>query len=256
APEHLNAPLAWFGAMCYALHIYCDFSGYSDMALGLGRIFGFHFPENFNFPYMARSIKDFWRRWHISLSTWFRDYLYVPLGGNRKGPVRTYVNLLLVFFLTGLWHGASWNFVIWGFIHGFFLIAERLFLGRWLDRLNLLGHVYTLLVVLNAWVFFNAPDLSYALHYLKIMYGLSPGGEVLKNFHYYLNTEFDLVSGIALLGSAGIFAWLGKKAENQLSLPLQFAWTGIRYTTLLASVLICSIYLLSDSYNPFIYFRF
>jgi alginate O-acetyltransferase complex protein AlgI len=163
---NLNAPLAWFGVLCYAMHIYCDFSGYSDMALGLGRIFGFHFPENFNFPYLAKSIKDFWRRWHISLSTWFRDYVYVPLGGNRKGAARTYLNLMLVFFLTGLWHGASWNFVIWGFLHGFFLILERLFLGNWLERLPGLNRIYTLFVVVNAWVFFNAKDLHYAMSYI------------------------------------------------------------------------------------------
>ncbi|HEV7229966.1 MAG TPA: MBOAT family O-acyltransferase, partial [Bacteroidia bacterium] len=201
----LDASLAWFGAFCYAMHIYCDFSGYSDMALGLGRMFGFHFPENFNFPYLARSIKEFWRRWHISLSTWFRDYVYVPLGGNRKGAARTYMNLMLVFFLTGLWHGASWNFVIWGFLHGFFLILERLFLGKWLERLPGLNLCYTLFVVLNAWVFFNAKDLHYALNYIRMMYHAIPPGIVTKNYLFYLNPEFRILSVIALLGAAGIF---------------------------------------------------
>jgi alginate O-acetyltransferase complex protein AlgI len=190
----LDASLAWFGAFCYAMHIYFDFSGYSDMALGLGRMFGFHFPENFNFPYISRSIKEFWRRWHISLSTWFRDYVYVPLGGNRKGPLRTYLNLLIVFFLTGLWHGASWNFVIWGFLHGFFLILERLFLGKWLERLPGLNLVYTLFVVVNAWVFFNAKDLDYALDYLRMMYHLTPPGIVTKNYLFYLNPEFRILT--------------------------------------------------------------
>jgi alginate O-acetyltransferase complex protein AlgI len=253
---HLNAPLAWFGALCYSLHIYCDFSGYSDMALGLGRMFGFHFPENFNFPYLARSVKDFWRRWHISLSTWFRDYLYVPLGGNRKGKIRTYINLLLVFFLTGLWHGANWTFVIWGFIHGFFLILELLFLGKRLEQLPILNHVYTLFVVVNAWVFFNAPDLHYALHYLKIMYGIQPGGNVLKDLQFYLNPEFIITFLIAVLGAAGVFSWLGTKTEQLFEHRTALIWTGIRYTALLFTLTVCSIYLLSDSYNPFIYFRF
>ncbi|MFI5151312.1 MAG: MBOAT family O-acyltransferase [Bacteroidia bacterium] len=256
APEHLNAPLAWFGAVCYALHIYCDFSGYSDMALGLGRMFGFHFLENFNFPYMARSIKDFWRRWHISLSTWFRDYLYVPLGGNRKGNVRTYLNLMLVFFLTGLWHGASWNFVVWGFIHGFFLLIERMFLGKWLERLPGLNNLYTLFIVLNAWVFFSAPDLHYALIYLKTMYGLIPEGTVVKSFHYYLNPEFYFVSLIAILGSAGLFKWIRNQAETLMKGPANLIWTGLRYSLLLTTLVVCSVYLFTDSYNPFIYFRF
>jgi alginate O-acetyltransferase complex protein AlgI len=252
----LDAPLAWFGVLCYAMHIYCDFSGYSDMALGLGKMFGFHFPENFNFPYLASSIKEFWRRWHISLSTWFRDYVYVPLGGNRKGPVRTYLNLMLVFFLTGLWHGASWNFVIWGFIHGFFLIVERLFLGKWLERLPILNQFYTLFVVINAWVFFNASDLSYATGYLRVMYGSLPAGQVSKEFLYYFNPELRIVAAFGLLGAAGVFERIGRLAIFRNRTVPSLFMSGLKYAGLLLILFICSVYLLCNSFNPFIYFRF
>ena len=226
------------------------------MALGLGRMFGFHFPENFNFPYMARSIRDFWRRWHISLSSWFRDYVYVPLGGNRKGSARTYLNLMLVFFMTGLWHGASWNFVIWGFIHGFFLIMERLFLGRWLERMPGLNLIYTLFVVLNAWVFFNATDLSYAMGYLRMMYGLTPAGEVVKNVNYYANTEIWVVTIIGVLGAGGFFDKLQRWSGPLFGTKIRLLLDGCKYATLVLVLYVCTVYLLSNSYNPFIYYRF
>lgn len=250
-----DAPLAWFGALCYTLHIYCDFSGYSDMALGLGRMFGFHFPENFNFPYLATSIKDFWRRWHISLSTWFRDYLYVPLGGNRKGPWRTYLNLLIVFFLTGLWHGASFNFIVWGFIHGAFLILERLFLGKWLERLPVVNLFYTLFVVVNAWVFFNAGNLHYAFDYLRMMYGRLPAGIVTRGIAYYLSPDFIIVSVLAVAGSFGLFRRM-KNLDGLLPAWLLNGLMPLRYASLLVILFICSICLLCNTYNPFIYFRF
>ena len=162
-PDQLDFRLAWLGAVGYALQIYFDFSGYSDMAIGLGWVFGFHFKENFDHPYAAASVKNFWRRWHISLSTWFRDYLYIPLGGNRKGRLRTYLNKLIVFFCTGLWHGASWTYVVWGLWHGAFLVAEdRLPAGRLKKPLRWLGHVYTLLVVVLGFVFFRASSLGQA----------------------------------------------------------------------------------------------
>lgn len=154
--ETLTPGVAWLGVLCYTLQIYFDFSGYSDMAIGLGRMFGFHFLENFNYPYISRSIREFWRRWHISLSSWFRDYLYIPLGGNHKGPLRTYLNLLIVFFLCGLWHGAGWNFVIWGLLHGLFLVIERLGFEKILNRCwSPLRYLYVMLVVCTGWVFFE-----------------------------------------------------------------------------------------------------
>ena len=172
-PAHeLSASVAWFGAACYALQIYFDFSGYSDMAIGLGRMFGFRIPENFNYPYVAASITEFWRRWHISLSTWFRDYLYIPLGGNRRGVGRTYLNLIVVFLLCGLWHGASWTFVVWGLFHGGFLILERLGLGRALRSASApVAHGYCLLTVTVGWVFFRAETLTHAVGYLSAMVG-------------------------------------------------------------------------------------
>src|SRR5262245_5148881 len=165
----LSAAHAWLGIVCYTLQIYFDFSGYSDMAIGLGRMFGFRFPENFRWPYVAASVQEFWRRWHISLSTWFRDYLYIPLGGNRVSPARRYRNLVTVFFLCGLWHGASWNFVIWGLWHGTFLVIERVASSGERRGRPFLSHVYTLVVVMIGWVFFRADTLSHAVAFLGAM---------------------------------------------------------------------------------------
>src|SRR5262249_35882888 len=176
----LSAAHAWLGVTCYTIQIYFDFSGYSDMAIGLGRMFGFRFPENFRWPYVATSVQDFWRRWHISLSTWFRDYLYIPLGGNRVAPGRRYRNLVIVFFLCGLWHGASWNFVVWGLWHGVFLVVERVFAtsspkqNAGAMAWTFWPRVYTLLVVMIGWVFFRAETLSGAVAFLTAMTGLAP----------------------------------------------------------------------------------
>ena len=166
-PVHeVTTSMAWLGIICYTLQVYFDFSGYSDMAIGLGRLFGFEFLENFNYPYIAESMRDFWRRWHISLSTWFRDYLYIPLGGNRGSSLRTYLNLWTVFLLCGLWHGASWNFIIWGALHGASLVIERIGWHKYLDRLwRPLRHLYTLGIVMIGWVFFRSESLSHAIHY-------------------------------------------------------------------------------------------
>ena len=178
--EFLNMPIAWLGAICYTLQIYFDFSGYSDMAIGLGKMFGFEFMENFNLPYISESITEFWRRWHISLSTWFKEYLYIPLGGNRKGKIRTYINLLIVFFATGIWHGASWNFVVWGLFNGFFLVIERIKLKELLDKnkLKFINHIYALLVIIFGWVLFRADTLKSALQYMKIM--ISPSKQLVN----------------------------------------------------------------------------
>jgi alginate O-acetyltransferase complex protein AlgI len=173
APENMTPAVAWFGVACYAMQIYFDFSGYSDMAIGLGRMLGFRFLENFNYPYIARSMTEFWRRWHISLTTWFRDYLYVPLGGNRRGPLKTYANLLTVFLLCGLWHGANWNFALWGLFHGFFLIIERA-KWNWHTPISLrpLAHVYVALVCMISWTFFRADTLANAFSLLSLMFGI------------------------------------------------------------------------------------
>jgi alginate O-acetyltransferase complex protein AlgI len=177
-PGEVGMAAAWLGITCYTLQIYFDFSGYSDMAIGLGKMFGLNFLENFNFPYISKSIQEFWRRWHISLSSWFRDYLYIPLGGNRKGPYRTYFNLFFVFLITGFWHGASWNFVVWGLFHGMFLIIERLGLGKLLAKTWApINHSYVILVAMVGWVFFRADDLPLALEYLGAMFSFSLGND-------------------------------------------------------------------------------
>ena len=186
-PEQWTAAHAWLGIVCYTLQIYFDFSGYSDMAIGLARLFGFRFPENFRYPYVATSVQDFWRRWHISLSSWFRDYVYVPLGGNRASPLRTYLNLVIVFFLCGLWHGASWSFVVWGLYHGAFLVIERLGAAAWLERRSpFLRHTYVMLVVLVGWVFFRADTMSQAGAYLAAMAGFGVGAPTPYAVAYYL----------------------------------------------------------------------
>jgi alginate O-acetyltransferase complex protein AlgI len=244
----LNASVAWFGLCCYTLQIYFDFSGYSDMAIGLGRMLGFHFPENFDLPYTARSVSEFWRRWHISLSSWFRDYLYIPLGGNRRGAARTYANLVVVFVLCGLWHGASWSFVVWGLFHGAFLVVERAGLGERLARLHAgWQHLYLLLTVSLAWVFFRADTLPAALAYL---------GALIRPTSQYMIVDFADFETLGFLLAAVVGAsrwwrprldWLGESSTlpNALS------------TAALAALLIaCGMKLADRTYDPFIYFRF
>ncbi|MBK7030439.1 MAG: MBOAT family protein [Bacteroidales bacterium] len=261
--EQLSGPLAWLGLITYALQIYFDFSGYSDMAIGLGKMFGFTFMENFNYPYISRSIKEFWRRWHISLSTWFRDYLYVPLGGNRKGNGRTYFNLYFVFFVTGLWHGASWSFVLWGFMHGTFLILERLLSGKFPDKLwRPLQHLYTLFVALMAWVLFRAEDIGYAWDYYAALFGQSNASLNIYTFSKIMNAEFILFFVIGLLSASGLLVWLNKKIDLQVSrleersLLIAESYRIAQVLFFTAILAICSMYLITTTYNPFIYYRF
>ena len=260
-PTHqLATDLAWLGVACYTIQIYFDFSGYSDMAIGLARMFGFHFPENFNFPYISTSITDFWRRWHMSLSRWFRDYLYIPLGGNRSAPSRTYLNLLLVFFLCGLWHGASWNFVIWGLFHGGFLILERLGRGQWLLLVpKPLRHFYTLLVVMIGWVFFRADNLGHALSYLGAMFGRAQPTSNLHPLAMFLTPERLLALLAAVIGSTPLLPRLGRHLEHmQPSLPsaLRASVDVLRVAALCALFVLAVSQVAAGTYNPFIYFRF
>lgn len=252
--DGLSAAFAWLGLACYAVQIYFDFSGYSDMAIGLGRMFGFNYPENFNHPYTARSLRDFWRRWHISLSTWFRDYLYLPLGGNRLGTARTCANLFLVFTLCGLWHGASWNFLLWGWLHGAFLVAERAGLARMLERLpRLLQHVYTLAVVLAGWVLFRAETPAAALDYFRALAG--GGGELPVQFagpYPLLLLAVALVS--ATPAGARAMALVADRAAGRRAgrAALATARVGLLVLAFVAS----ASFVAADTYNPFIYFRF
>ncbi len=267
----LTAPIAWLGIVCYSLQIYFDFSAYSDMAIGMGHMFGFTFLENFNYPYIASSITDFWRRWHISLSSWFRDYLYIPLGGNRGGAARTYLNLVAVFFLCGLWHGASFSFVVWGLWHGVFLVFERAGLGAWLERRPaLVRHLYVVLVAMLGWVFFRAADLTQALDYLGAMFGthagnlvtigdrMVPASDVHQLVHF---TDAEVWTAI-VCGTLGAMPWLPRvvswwkglegRGRSGLAVTLEYLSIG-----LLALVFLdCAMKLAAGSYSPFIYFRF
>lgn len=258
SPEQINTPLAWFGIVCYTLHIYCDFAGYSDMAIGLGKMFGFTFPENFNFPYRAKSIQEFWHRWHMTLSRWFRDYVYIPLGGNRGGTFATYRNLIIVFFLTGLWHGASWTMVVWGLFHGMFLVFERLGLKNILPKLFFVNRVYTLGVVMIAWVFFRSPDIGFAFDYIGKMFGLGVDASVPSQpFSIYLTLDVIVVLIVAIILSTG---WIHDLAEritkSKASKLFANTWKPFEYTATFGLLLVCTLYLTKQGYNPFIYFRF
>ena len=250
-PTNISSVMAWIACFAYTLQIYYDFSGYSDMAIGLGKMFGFDFRENFLYPYCSRSIREFWRRWHISLSSWFRDYLYIPLGGNRRGSARTWINLLIVFFCTGIWHGANWTFVFWGIFHGFFSLIERGRFGKVISRMHLLSHIYTLLVVMSGWVFFRAESLSTGLSLLTRMFlpwrYLSTGYSVWE----FMNMHTVLVICVGIFG-AGILQYLAGltnlKARWKYSILEMIFCTAIFCLSLLS--------LVGDTYNPFIYFRF
>ena len=248
----LSTPIAWLGAFCYMFQIFYDFSGYSDMAIGLGKMFGFTFMENFNLPYTSQSITEFWRRWHISLSTWFKEYLYIPLGGNRKGKTRTYINLLIVFFTTGLWHGASWNFIFWGLFHGFFILIERIKLKELLDKnkFKIVNYLYSTFVVLIGWVFFRANGLKQAFQYLETMF---TNNSVCKlELSSVINNELIIVLIIAILISGplqSIYKKIKIKKENSILEFIEIIGLGLL-------MIICIMKLISNTYNPFIYFRF
>ena len=253
----LTTPIAWFGILCYTLQIYFDFSGYSDMAIGLGRMFGFNFLENFNYPYIATSVREFWRRWHISLSTWFRDYVYFSLGGNRVSTLKVYRNLLLVFILTGIWHGASWNFLVWGLFHGFFLASEHAGFNKVLDKCwQPVQHLYLLIVVIISWVFFRADNLLIAIDYLRIMFSFNHFHTTNFQFFQVMTTESIYAFFIACILATPIYSWSKNKFSQtrMLSSSLLSNSSAVAIPTLL---LLLSVFkVASSTYNPFIYFRF
>lgn len=256
ADTPIGSTLAWLGIICYTLQIFYDFSGYSDMAIGLGLMFGFRFPENFNVPYSARSIQEFWRHWHMTLSTWFRDYVYIPLGGNRKGVARTYLNLYIVFFLTGLWHGASWNFVLWGLLHGTFLVIERLGFAKVLEKMwRPLAHFYTLLVVMVAWVFFRAETLPQAISYLARMFSFTPENAV-HSLDLYLDVPLAVTLTLGVIFTMPLAAWFQKWRDTYTSARQQHL-IALLGTAAMGGLFIFSAAALAvNTYNPFIYFRF
>ncbi len=247
---------AWLGAVAYTLQIYFDFSGYSDMAIGLGLMFGIRLPENFRWPYIATSITDFWRRWHISLSQWFRDYVYIPLGGSRVGRARLVLNLLIVWGLTGLWHGAAWVFVAWGLYYGVLLIFEKLILGDRIDRIwRPVRHVAVVVVVVVGWVLFSAPGLYAALDRLQVMFGLAGATLTSSRTAFYLvQYRFELLLGVAM--SMPVGAWLRQRFMGAGSTTLPTIARLARPAVLAVVFLVSIAFLVNMSYQPFIYFRF
>ena len=253
APGELAAGTAWIGMLAYTMQIYFDFSGYSDMALGLGRMFGFSFPENFNFPYISQSFTEFWKRWHITLGHWLKDYLYIPLGGNRQGEGRTYLNLVIVFFLSGLWHGAAWTFVVWGLYHGLFLILDKWGLRKLLDKMGKVPSVLlTFLLVMVGWVIFRADTIGYAVAYLGRLFTFAaPADGIL------LDTRFVVMLILAtLLAFSGLIPSVEQRANELFDRVLTLR--GAVVVTVLAILLyiLNSSALLAGGFNPFIYFRF
>ncbi len=258
----MSTSVAWLGALAYTLQIYYDFSGYSDMAIGLGKIFGFEFMENFNYPYISRSVREFWRRWHISLSGWFRDYLYIPLGGSRKGNV--YLNLAIVFLATGIWHGAAWGFLLWGIWHGSFILLERFLTNKTsvAKRKNVLtaclGWLYTMFVVVVGWVLFGLVDISQFGQYAAVMFGAGGNTFTAYGLRYYMSNQTIFYFVIALLACV---PW--RRAAEKLSVKMPefpegilFAGEILKRMLILVLLVVCFIFVINSSYNPFIYFRF
>lgn len=257
APDQLSTTGAWIGIACYSIQILYDFAGYSNMAIGIGHMIGFSYPPNFNRPYSSTSVTEFWRRWHISLSSWFRDYLYIPLGGNRVSPLRTYANLAIVFLLCGLWHGAAWTFIIWGAWHGALLIIERMGLGRMLEKLPaMVSQAYTLLVVMIGWVFFRANDVPHALKFLGVMFGGASSGK------HPWQMDFGAAAAAALIAGTLIATWRfsgdmpAQSAAPRKGLHSALSSMPLRAAGAAAAFVLCAASLAAGTYNPFIYFRF
>ena len=257
--DELSALVVWSGAFAYTLQIYFDFSGYSDMAIGLGRMFGFELRLNFNYPYISRSFREFWQRWHISLSRWFRDYLYIPLGGNRHGSFRTGVNLFIVFFLCGLWHGAGWNFILWGLLHGLFLVAERGRFGTivrcWYKPVQ---HCYLLVCVMITWVIFRTETLAEAFGYLQAMFDLTGVTSVLFPVGLFWSPFEGVIALIGIITATPLMSWCSKRFSALLS--AHAFGRGVlclgRVVAAFSLLLLCSMELAAGTHNPFIYFRF
>lgn len=254
AISELTVMTSWLGVIAFGLQIYFDFSGYSDMAIGLGRMFGFELLENFNYPYISQSITEFWRRWHISLGTWFRDYVYIPLGGNRKGKWRTYLNVFIVWFLTGLWHGASWNFILWGLYFGIIITIEKVFLMKWLSYApRLIRHLYTLVLLIIGWGLFAFENLSYLKDYFRVMFGFKEVALYDQVTLYYLMTN-----GVLLI----ILVVASTPLAKQMYQKLKQSKRGELFDVVLSPIvcllilILSTAYLVDSSYNPFLYFRF
>lgn len=252
AKGNIAVMTAWLGAFAYMFQIYFDFSGYSDMAIGLGKMFGFEFNMNFNYPYVSKSITEFWRRWHISLSSWFRDYVYIPLGGNRVSKIKHIRNLLIVWFLTGLWHGAAWNFVAWGLYYGVILIIEKYLLSPVLDRLpDVVRHIYSIVLVVIGWVLFFSSSFGQAADYIRVMFGADAHGFADRESMYLLTSNLILWL-ILIFGSTPLVHF---RYEHMLRTK-KWNTTIINSVVYVALFIVCIAYLVTETYNPFLYFRF
>lgn len=244
--SELDLLTAWLGVIAFTIQVYFDFSGYSDMAIGLGKMFGFDFLENFNYPYISRSISEFWRRWHISLSSWFKDYVYIPLGGSRVSEIRTYVNLVSVFFITGLWHGSKWTYVLWGLTHGMFMLIEKAFLSKLLSKYKILSHCYMILALLVSFPIFRCESVPEAFSYIGKMFSFSFNSNI-EYINFYFTTEVKLALFTGVIFSMPVFVFF---EEKFLTKPV------VKKTFLISVFLLSIVYVSISTYNPFIYFRF
>ncbi|MGN0611414.1 MAG: MBOAT family O-acyltransferase [Ruminiclostridium sp.] len=243
---------SWLGILAFTFQIYFDFSGYSDMAVGLGKMMGFNFPKNFDYPYLSKSISEFWRRWHITLGAWFKSYVYIPLGGNRKGMARTIFNLAVTWFLTGVWHGASWNFILWGTLYGVVIILEKLFLGKLLDKIpDIFGHIYTMLLVILGWVLFDTADLQTAGAYIAKMFGFG-GGAFIDSTALYQIATYGITFIICIIGCTNLPKLAVEALKKKSAVLVNYG--GVAVMT--GMFIICAAYLVDQTYNPFLYFNF
>ncbi|AUN14222.1 membrane-bound O-acyltransferase family protein [Paraclostridium sordellii] len=251
--SELTVLSAWLGIIAYSLQIFFDFSGYSDMAIGLGNMFGFEFLENFNYPYISKSASEFWRRWHISLGSWFRDYIYIPLGGSKKGKLRNYINLFIVWFLTGFWHGASWTFIAWGLYFGVLIAIEKAFLGKILDRIySPISHLYLVLVVMIGWIFFRANSFTYAFNYIKLLFGLDNNLLYNNLTIMYLN-DYGYIIVLSVIFSVPIIPIFKNKLHEFKETHVYYIIRSIVFMSMFGAIV---IELVNSTYNPFLYFRF
>lgn len=250
--SHMSVLTAWIGIIAYTFQIYFDFSGYSDMAIGLGKMFGFDFCENFNFPYISKSVTEFWRRWHISLGSWFREYIYIPLGGNRVSLGKQIRNIFAVWFLTGLWHGASWNFAIWGLYYGVILLLEKMVFHNILKKTPAwIKHTYTMILVMIGWVFFASPTLSSAIDYIKVMFGIGAHSFIDSTGIYYLYTNAIILIILAVCSTPIV-----KRVLDKLAGTNKLRFINPALITYMIILFLTTAYLVNETYNPFLYFRF
>lgn len=251
ASDDKSVMFYWLYAVAFTLHIYFDFSGYSDMAIGMGKVFGFDFLENFDYPYISGSVTEFWRRWHMSLGSWFRDYVYIPLGGNRVSKIKWFRNIFVVWLLTGFWHGAAWNFIVWGLYFAVLLVLEKLWLKKYLDKSKVLRHVYVMLLVIISFVIFNAADMGEAMRYIAAMFGAGDVPAVSTELFYYLRS-YAVVIAVAVIGSTPF----PKKLISRLSEKHEKLFNVVEPIVLIGLLIVMTAYLVDGSFNPFLYFRF